>query len=112
MRNALLTAALAAAGLMLGQSQMARASVFTGSFDTVYSDNFAKPAVNVNTAGVDPNSIAGNAPAVSTGLDGGTLLATYIGRRSNLPPARAIPMRFGIIPGAIRRRSPAHPPMC
>ncbi len=79
MRNALLTAALGAVGLMLSQSRIASASIFTGPFDTIYSDTFAAPATNVNSAGVDPNSIAGNAPAVSTGLDGGSATATYIG---------------------------------
>jgi hypothetical protein len=57
----------------------ARATVFTGSFDVIYSDTFAGPAVNVNAAGSDPSAIVGNAPAVATGLDGGSASATYLG---------------------------------
>jgi len=45
----------------------------------VYSDTFAAPASNVNAASSDPNAIIGNAPAVATGLDGGSASATYIG---------------------------------
>ena len=75
---AFLAAAIGAIGLM-SQAPVARATILTGPVDTIYSDTFAAPSVNVNAAGVDPNSIAGNAPAVSTGLDGGVLTATYIG---------------------------------
>ncbi|HUO10504.1 MAG TPA: PEP-CTERM sorting domain-containing protein [Phycisphaerae bacterium] len=57
----------------------ARATIFTGSYDVVYSDTFAAPASNVNAASSDPNAIIGNAPAVATGLDGGSASATYIG---------------------------------
>jgi hypothetical protein len=79
MRNALLAAAIGAAGMMLSPLHTASASIFTGSFDTIYSDNFAAPATNVNSSLADPNAIVGNAPAVSTGLDGGSAAATYIG---------------------------------
>jgi hypothetical protein len=71
-------AAVGAAGLMLSQGQTARASVFTGSFDTIYSDNFTAPVVNVNAASTNPNAIVGNVPATSTGLDGGSVTATYL----------------------------------
>jgi hypothetical protein len=79
MRNAFRTAALAALGVVLGQPPLASATVFTGSFDTIYSDNFAGPATNMNSATSSPNAIVGNAPAVATGLDGGSASATYIG---------------------------------
>ena len=59
-------------------AQTASASIFTVPFDTIYSDTFAAPAVNVNAASADPNAIVGNTPAVSTGLDGGTAAATYL----------------------------------
>jgi PEP-CTERM motif len=79
MKFTILATVASASGLMLGGAHSARASILAGSFDTIYADNFAAPAVNVNAAATDPNSIAGNAPATSTGLDGGTAAATYIG---------------------------------
>ncbi len=85
MRFTVLAAVASASGLMLGAAHVASASILsttsfgTGTVDTIYADNFAGPAVNVNAATTAPNAIVGNAPQTATGLDGGSATATYIG---------------------------------
>jgi hypothetical protein len=70
-------AAAASVGLLFAEH--ANATLLTGSVDTIYADNFAAPAVNVNAATTDPNSIVGNTPATETGLDGGSATSPYLG---------------------------------
>jgi hypothetical protein len=72
--------------VIFGAAQSVHASILastslygTGPIDTVYSDNFTAPAVNVNSATTDPNAIVGNAVAGGDGGSGGTPGATYIG---------------------------------
>ena len=57
-----LAGAVAGAASLLCNAPVARATIFTGSYDTVYADNFAAPAINVNSATTDPNAIVGNVP--------------------------------------------------
>ncbi len=71
--------AVLAMAVVVAAGSSAKATLLTGAVDTVYSDNFAAPASNVNAAGTDPNAIVGNAPAVATGKDGGSASATYLG---------------------------------
>jgi PEP-CTERM motif len=79
--------ALVSALAVAAAASSARATVLTGPVDTIYSDNFAAPVANVNGAGVDPNAIVGNAPAVSNGLDGGSAAATYLSTAPVSPTA-------------------------
>ncbi|MGA2440073.1 MAG: hypothetical protein ABSH08_03885 [Tepidisphaeraceae bacterium] len=73
---AVVTAAVGGMSFLFSQTNVASASILPGTPDVIYSDNFAAPAVNVNA----PNTyIVNNAPAVETGLDGGSASATYVG---------------------------------
>jgi hypothetical protein len=77
-----LLAVASASGLMLSATHVADAALSSfgsGPVDTIYSDNFAAPALNVNSAAADPSSIAGNVVAGGDGGSGGTPGATYIG---------------------------------
>jgi PEP-CTERM motif len=81
----ILAAVAGASGLMLSTAPVASASVFssanpygTGPVDTIYSDSFAAPGTNVNSATTDPNAIVGNPVAGGDGGSGGTPAATYL----------------------------------
>jgi len=71
-----LLAAVGGFGLIFSETRVATATLLTGPVDTIYSDNFAGPAVNVNAPST---AIVGNTPAVETGLDGGSATSPYIG---------------------------------
>jgi len=78
-RNAKFYAALVAAfggvGFFFSDSKVATATILSGPVDVIYQDNFAGPATNVNSPS---NAIINNAPAVASGLDGGSASATYL----------------------------------
>jgi hypothetical protein len=78
-RVAVVTAAVGGMSFLFSQTNVASANVLTGPYDTIYSDNFAAPTVNVNAPAT---YIVNNAPAVigaNAAADGGSGTATYIG---------------------------------
>jgi hypothetical protein len=74
-RVAVLAAAVGGLGLISSETHLARGSLLSTLYpslpiDTIYSDNFS---------GTTGASVAGNVTPVSTGLDGGSAGATWIG---------------------------------